>query len=202
MRQSALIDAESSAKLSLEDWYALPEDEPGELVDGWLVEEEMPDYVHELLVVLLARILGNWVFPLGGVMGGSDAKLAIGPRSGRKPDLTVYLPGSPFPPRRGVIRQPPDIAVEVVSPQARDGRRDRVEKVNEYAAFGIRYYWLVDPELRSFEILELGKTGHYTHVLGATGGKLGAIPGCEGLELDLDSLWVDVDRLPSADTEA
>jgi hypothetical protein len=34
--------------MSLEAWGDLPEDEPGELVDGLLVEEEMPNWIHEI----------------------------------------------------------------------------------------------------------------------------------------------------------
>jgi Uma2 family endonuclease len=131
----------AEAGLSLDDWFALPEDEPGELVEGRLEEEEVPDYSHELLVALLGRLLGNWTFPQG------------------------------------------------------DGRRDRVEKTADYAAFGVRWYWLLDPQLRSLEVLELDAQGRYLHVLGASTGTLRDIPGCVGLALDLDALWAAIDDL-------
>lgn len=182
-------------ELSLDEWFALPEDAPGELVDGHLEEEEVPDYVHELLVALLVRLLGNWVFPQGGLVAGSEAKFAVGTGRGRKPDLTVYLPNRRRPPARGLIRVPPDIAVEIVSPTPRDGRRDRVEKLADYAAFGVTWYWLLDPQLRSLEILELDAQGRYIHVLGASTGTLASIPGCQGLTLDLDGIWAAIDGL-------
>lgn len=188
-------EAATATTWSLDDWVALPEDEPGELVDGQLEEEEVPDYVHELLVMLLGRVLGNWVFPRGGLVAGSDAKFAIGPGRGRKPDVTVYFPGSRRPPRRGLIEVPPDVAIEIVSPRPRDGRRDRVDKMDDYAAFGVRYYWILDPELRSLEIFELGAGGRYTRALGASSGVLEDVPGCEGLTLDLDALWAQIDEL-------
>jgi len=159
------------------------------------VEEEVPSYVHELLVALLVRALGNWIIPLGGLVAGSDAKFAVKDDRGRKPDLTVYLPGSRFPSPQGVVTAPPDIAVEIVSPTPRDGRRDRVDKVDDYASFGVRYYWIVDPQLRSLEILELGSDGRYAHALGVSGGVLEKVPGCDGLTLDLDDLWAAIDRL-------
>ncbi len=190
-----LISETVIGELSLDEWVTLPEDEPGELVDGRLVEEEVPSYVHEFLMVLLARILGDWFIPRGGLVAGSDAKFVVGPHSGRKPDLTAYFPGSRFPSPQGAVAVPPGIAVEIVSPTPRDGRRDRVEKVTEYAAFGIRYYWLVDPQMRSLEILELGADGRYAHAVAATAGVIDDVPGCEGLEIDLDALWAQIERL-------
>jgi len=195
MAHETLIELAAPPELTLAEWYEMPEDEPGELVDGRLEEEEVLDFVHEFLVALLAQLFTNWVVPRGGAVGGSDAKLAVSKSSGRKPDLSVYLPGSPLPPRRGLVRVAPDVAVEIISPKPRDTRRDRVDKLAEYAAFGVRYYWLVDPELRSLEILELGADGRYVHALGVTSGVIDPVPGCEGLAVDLDELWRTVDRL-------
>jgi Uma2 family endonuclease len=195
MSQEALIEETAPLELSLADWLDLPEEQPGELVDGRLEEEEVPDFVHEAIVALLAHLFGGWVFPRGGMVGGSEVKLVIGDKRGRKPDLVVYLPGSRLPPRRGPVRVPPDVAVEVVSPKPRDTRRDRVDKLADYAAFGIRFYWLVDPELRLMEVLELAPDGRYVHALGASTGVLEDVPGCVGLVVDLDGLWATVDRL-------
>lgn len=187
--------------MSLDDWAALPEDEPGELVDGFLEEEEMPDAVHESIVMWLAHMLRSWIIQRGGFVLGSELKLAVRPKRGRKADLTVFLPGGAVPRRRGVIRTPPDIAVEVISRSPRDVRRDRVEKADEYAAFGVRFYWLIDPEARTLEIFELEPIGRYARALGATDGKIESVPGCEGLALDLDALWSEIDRLAPEDEE-
>jgi len=165
------------------------------------VEEEVPDNLHESVVSWLNFVFRLWLGARGFVFG-SDAKFAVSRRGGRKPDLTVFLPDRTAPPRRGINRDPPDIAVEVISPTPRDTRRDRVEKLREYASFGVRFYWLLDPELRTLEILELGKDGRYVHALDATHGTLRKVPGCDGLVMDLNALWSELDRLAPEETPA
>jgi Uma2 family endonuclease len=78
------------------------------------------------------------VSPRGGFAFGSELKLKVAPKRGRKPDASAYLPGR-LPPVRtaSVTRQPPSIVVEVLSPRPRDVRRDMVDKLGDYAAFGV-----------------------------------------------------------------
>ena len=177
----------------------MPEDEPGELCDGFLVEEEVADLTHETTVLWLGALLHTWVVPLGGFAFSSGVKYALSNLRGRKPDVSVFFPGRPSLPRRGAVPLPPDIAVEVVSPSTSDQRRDRIAKLADYAAFGVRFYWLLDPAARTLEILELGADGRYVHALDAAESKLLQIPGCEGLTLDLDELWREIDRLGPED---
>lgn len=186
---------EGPRRMTDEEWANLPEDEEGELVDGVLVEEEVSDLVHEVAVSWLVRTLGNWAEPQGGLVTGSHVKYIVREGRGRKPDVSVVLPGRKWPRGGKALRQPMDVLVEVVSPSPRDIRRDRFEKFGEYAAFGARYYWLLDPTMRTFEIFELNADGRYMRALAAEAGKLEAIPGCEGLVLDLDALWARVDRV-------
>src|SRR5277367_169936 len=97
--------------MSLEEWASLPEDEPGELVDGQLVEEEVSDFDHESVAAWLLIFVGPWVLANGGLAFGSDAKFALRPGVGRKADMSVFLPGGTVPPRHGPGRTPPDIVV-------------------------------------------------------------------------------------------
>jgi Uma2 family endonuclease len=194
-----MVTATSPGRMTVHEWAAMPEDEPGELCDGVLVEEEVPDLTHETAVLWLGALLRAWVVALGGFAFGSEVKFALSNLRGRKPDLSVFFPGRPALPRRGPVKIPPDIAVEIVSPSAADQRRDRIAKLADYAAFGVRFYWMLDPSARTFEILELGADGRYVHVLGASEGKLLLVPGCAGLTLDLDELWREIDRLGAED---
>ncbi len=198
MEATFKVEQAAPPEISLAEWAALSEDEEGELVDGRLVEEEVPEANHESIVAWLLVLMWGWVVPRGGFVFGSDLKLAVRPRRGRKPDLSVYLPGGPIPRRRGVVREPPSIIVEVISASPRDVRRDRIEKPDEYAALGVRFYWLVDPAARTLEIFELGTDGRYARAVGASEGAID-VPGCPELRLDLDALWAEVDRLGPED---
>lgn len=194
MSQRAIVEPPVAREMSLEEWADMSEDEPGELVNGQLVEEEVVDNPHEVVVSWLLQLLSNWARPRKGVVLGSEAKYALADGRGRKPDLSAFFTRDRKLPRKGAIKVPPDLMIEVVSPTPRDGRRDRVEKLREYAKFGLRWYWIVDPRLRSLEILRLGDDGHYANVVSAADGVI-EVPSCEGLTIDLDALWSEVDEV-------
>ena len=181
--------------ITLEAWADLDEDEAGELVDGQIVEDEDVGAEHDIAGGWLIWILRSWLGTRGGFMGMSDTRFGVSPTRGRKPDTYVYLPGRKPPPRTGLVTAPPDLLVEIVSPRPRDARRDRVEKTREYAAFGVRFYWIVDPNARTFEIFELGADRRYAVAASAAEGKIDPVPGCEGLVIDVDALWAELDRL-------
>ena len=63
--------------------------------------------------------------------------------SGRNPDVAVVLHKTPKDPRGW---RPPILVMEVVSKGSEAHERDYVTKREEYLAFGIREYWIVDPD--------------------------------------------------------
>jgi len=187
--------------LTFEEWTRLPEDTSGEWVNGQLEEEEVATFIHEFVVSWLLRTLGVAVAERGGYMFGSETKFRVSPHVGRKPDAVVFLPGTRPPSGRASVSQrPPDIVVEVVSATPRDARRDRIEKMQEYASFGVRWYWIVDPELHTLEIQELGADGRYVHSVGATAGTID-VPGIADVRLELDALWSEVAKLAALTDE-
>jgi Uma2 family endonuclease len=179
--------------MTLEQWADLDDEIEGELVDGLLEEEEMPSFLHELIVGWLIETLRAWARPRGSRLAASEAKVAVGPRRGRKPDVSVYARSQMPAAADRLITAAPYLVVEVTSPRPRDARRDRVDKLGDYARAGIRYYWILDPQLRSLEVFELGRGGRYTVALTVAGGRT-RIPGCPGLVVDLDALWREVDE--------
>ncbi len=171
--------------MSVDQWLALDDEVSGELVDGALEEEEVPSDAHELVVAWLILTLGRWVLRRGGFVFSSERKLVVAPKRGRKPDISVHFDDTDGPPA---------IVIEVVTPTPRDTKCDRVDKPDDYAKLGVRFYWIIDPSMRTFEIWELGSRGRYERAVSAANGKL-RVPGCPGLALDLDEAWAHLDRL-------
>jgi len=66
--------------------------------------------------------------------------------------------------------------------------------MDEYASFGVAWYWIVDPRLQSLEIFEL-TAGRYARAARATEGRMDEVPGCPGLQLDLDVIWRQAAKL-------
>jgi Uma2 family endonuclease len=189
----AAFDVARPHRLTLEEWAALDEDVEGELVDGTLEEEEMSSFLHEMIASWLNEVLRRWVRRRGGQVAGSETKLAVGLRRGRKPDLSLFLRGKLPGLDDALVRTTPHLVVEVASPRPRDARRDRIDKLRDYARAGIRYYWILDPRLRSLEVFELGARSRYALIASAAEGRV-RIPGCAGLRVDLDALWREVDE--------
>lgn len=180
--------------MTLEEWDALDEDVEGELVDGYLVEEEVPGATHEVIVGWLAEVFGPWARSRGAIRTTSELKFGLAPGLGRKPDFSVFL-ADDLPPAEGLVRKPPYLTVEIVSRAARDQRRDRVEKFAEYARFGVRWYWILDPKPRTVEVFALRDDGTYALARTMSRGRHDSVPGCDGLVVDLDELWAEIDRL-------
>lgn len=182
------IPAPMATVLTVDAWATLDEDVGGELVDGSLEEEEVASWAHEIVVSWLIHVLRTWLIPRGGFVLGSETKLAISPSRGRKPDVLAY-----FGVRSPLGAPVPDIVVEVITNTPRDQRRDRIEKKHDYAVLGVRQYWLVDPEARTLEILVRQADGRFLEVLAAAVGTHD-IAGCDGLKLELDALWREIDH--------
>jgi len=135
-----------------EDLLTLPDSGKGyELVGGRLVEKNvggLASWVAGRILQMLAaygqdRGLG-WVLD----SEGSYQCFADDPRKVRKPDVSFVRRGR-LPEERmpvGHVPIPPDLAVEVVSPN--DTVYEVDAKVEEYLAAGVPLVWVVNPETR------------------------------------------------------
>ena len=170
-----------------EDFIALDEDDLRELVDGRLVEIEVPTGLHEWIVVRLVRRLGEWADAHGGgVVFASGYKVRIRHDRGVMPDVQFFHRGRTIP-DPGLHAGAPDLVVEVVSPSS--ARFDRATKRAWYASIGTPEYWIVDPERRTVERLVLEPGGDYRVAQTARDAATFAPDSFSGLAIPLAELW-------------
>jgi Uma2 family endonuclease len=138
--------------------YLDAEVEPGyrhELARGVLEVSEVPDDPHGVLVFKFYCALAAFHQAHPGLIyrcgGGGEFQFVLPEMiSGRHPDVAVALQEMPKDSRG---RRPASFAVEVVSAGAEAGHRDYVTKREEYLAYGLAEYWIVDPRRRLVTIL-------------------------------------------------
>jgi|HubBroStandDraft_5_1064220.scaffolds.fasta_scaffold319324_1 Uma2 family endonuclease len=171
-----------------DDFIALDEDDLRELIDGELVEVEVPTEVHEGIVPMLSYYLVGWSLAHGGGETlGSGYKVRIAERRGVMPDLQFYRTGNePRGQTQGLAHGHPDLVVEVVSPSS--VRYDRVIKMRWYASIGTPEYWIVDPAARTLERLTL-EGDRYVIADALEGAAVFRPASFEGLEVPLARLW-------------
>lgn len=134
-----------------EFWNSGPQTDGFELVRGELVPMPPPGDLHGIVCVNVAFALKSYTKQRGhGVVMSNDAGIITekDPDSVRGVDVALFLhpawAGQPAP--EGYTDQPPDLAVEVRSPN--QAWAAIVTKVGEYLRMGVRLVWVVDPKVR------------------------------------------------------
>jgi len=185
------MTAAAARKLPAVAWnqfQALEEGDLRELIDGELVEVEVPTKWHEQIVSLIVQYLGPWARAHGkGRVLTSGYKIRISDDRGVMPDVQLlsqdtYRRADP----NGLVDGRPEMVIEVISPSSR--RFDRATKLGWYASIGVPEYWLVDPEARTLERLVL-RDGRYLIAQTAEGDTVFKAEDHEGLEIPLAELW-------------
>jgi Uma2 family endonuclease len=163
-----------------------------ELVDGVVVEGEMPNRRHQIVLRRLENLLEPWACAKGGGTWASP-ELRLGEHDVRQPDLIAWWSGQSVP-MDGQMVAVPDLIVEVISPRPRDVIRDREEKLAQYCAFGVPHYWTVEPLHRAFEIYlrqaqRNMRDWEYRRILCETRGIISPLV---GPLIDVGALWQDL----------
>ncbi len=176
-----------------DDFIALEEDDLRELIDGELVEVEVPTKAHERIAFLIAHFLETWAEPReAGMTLGSGYKIRITQKRGVMPDVQFYRAGNePRGQEQGLVEGRPDVVVEVSSPSS--VRYDRVKKLAWYASLGVPEYWIVDPAARTVERLVL-EGGRYMIADALADSGVLRPTSFEGLEIPLAKLWKVLDE--------
>jgi Uma2 family endonuclease len=165
----------------------MPEtNQPCELWDGELIMSPAPSFYHQEVVLRFYRQLYEWVSvrKLGKVVAG-PIDMVLSPHRVTQPDVAFIAQD-----RLGIITKtingPVDLAAEIISLGHRN--RDRIEKRDLYEQYGVREYWLIDPEAQTVEVLHL-ESGRYQLFMRGTPGQVVASKLLPGFETQVAALF-------------
>lgn len=182
----AAVLEKQAKRWTYEDYYRLDDDQRYEIIDGNLLMAPAPDMWHQdwlneinLLMTpfVKQRKLGRtFIAPFDVVL---DAENTV------QPDLIFVATANLGIIQRRAIFGTPDLLIELISPSS--VRRDRYDKKELYARFGVKEYWIGDPANKALEILALKEGRYELHCAAEIKGKLTSLV-LAGLEFDLTEI--------------
>ena len=173
-----------------EDLFGLAENLVGEIINGMIYTQARPAPRHALASSRLGAVI-NGSFDHAGSGGWwilDEPELHLG-RQVFVPDLAGWRrERMPKLPDTAWFELVPDWVAEVLSPAT--ARKDRVLKMPLYVEFGVKYCWLIDPDVRTLEAY-VNEGGRWV-VLGTwADDDVADIAPFEAVPFELAALWAD-----------
>ncbi len=183
-------------KYTYADYLTWSDEERWELINGYPYSmSPAPGRRHQEVALNLARLFSNF-------FDGKPCKVYIAPFDVRlsedtsddhvienvvQPDLSVFCDKRKLD-EKGAIGAP-DLAVEILSPST--ASKDIKTKLLLYQQFGVKEYWIVDPENHSMEIILLNKDGKYHPGIVYAPGQKCPSTHFKGLEIDVEAVFAE-----------
>ena len=135
---------ERNGSYTLDDYYALPDDQRVELIDGYFYNMSSPTFGHQSIGGEIHRQIANFIMENGGscrpFIAPVDVQLDCDNKTMVQPDVGIVCDTSKI--KRFGIYGAPDFLVEVISPSTK--KKDYALKLSKYLEAGVREYWIVD----------------------------------------------------------
>lgn len=132
----------------------MPEtNQPHELWEGELIMSPAPSFFHQKIAFRLQRALHDWVVAhsLGEVVG-APIDMVLSPHNVAQPNV-AFIARERLNIIQRVIMGPADFVAEIISLGGRS--RDRIAKRDLYEQYGVKEYWIIDPEPETVDVLVL-----------------------------------------------
>lgn len=140
---------------TLEDYYALPDEQRVELIDGVFYDMAAPTLLHQLLCKQICWLLDDYIEQKNGkcitFISPVDVQLDCDDKTMVQPDVFVLCDLKKM--KRNKVYGAPDFVVEVLSKSTK--RKDMYLKLAKYINADVREYWLVEPDKRSVLVYDL-----------------------------------------------
>lgn len=138
---------------TLDDYYALPEEQRVELIDGVIYDMTGPASIHQMILgdlyILFRECADRYSMPCEIFLSPFDVRLDKDNYTMVQPDLLAVCGKMDV---ENMIRYEgaPDLVVEIISPSSRS--KDQVLKLYKYQNAGVREYWIVDPKFKTVTV--------------------------------------------------
>lgn len=133
---------------TVEDYYAWPDEQRIELIDGVIYVMEAPTFVHQRIASKVLFAIQSFFEKKGGdcipLLSPLNVRLDCDDRTMVQPDLVILCDRDKI--KRWGIMGAPDFILEILSPSTR--RKDCIKKLQKYSDAGVREYWIIDPRKR------------------------------------------------------
>lgn len=183
-------------KYTLKDYYALPDDQRAELIDGVFYDMASPNYIHQRLSFLLGTQINDHIRKNNGrcevLLAPMDVQLDCDDRTMVQPDVLVVCDHNRF--RDFGLYGAPDLAIEILSPSTRN--KDMMIKTQKYHGAGVKEYWIIDPKKKVLIRYDFTDKDYIPEVVSLTGTKAMTIFE-DPLLIDLDELRNAIESAPS-----
>jgi Uma2 family endonuclease len=173
-------------RMTADEFFDLPDDGYRyELVQGVVVMSPSPKPRHQAVAMEITAQLNVYLRknPVGQLLAHPDVHLgrdAAGKDFVYRPDI-LFIPAARWNIASNRLVGPPELAVEVVSRGSR--RYDSETKKEDYERFGVREYWLVDPERNAMSFYRRNDEGRFVEA--SIDGDLFRSEAVPGFALDL-----------------
>jgi Uma2 family endonuclease len=151
----ALVEKVVRPQVSYTDLCQQPEDgRRYELYDGEVFVVPSPLPLHQIVAMNIEDWLRHHPRTERGLTCAAPLDIVFSEYNVVQPDV-LYFEAERLAQlaNRTVIRVPPDLAIEVISPAT--ASTDRGRKMQLLARYGVREYWIVDPESERVEVYAL-----------------------------------------------
>jgi Uma2 family endonuclease len=174
-------------RFTYDDYLLLPEDRRYEIIDGDLFMTPAPTPYHQLVSINLGSSLRDFVLEhrLGRVLY-APCDVVLSPTDVVQPDILFVASDRLSIIGEKYISEAPDLVVEILSPATADRDQDLKKKL--YARFGVREFWLADPEKKTVEVFVNTTEGFRRESLFGAGETLRS-PLLPGLEIPLAEVF-------------
>lgn len=165
MRRDVQLD--SPPRTIMQVYKSLPEGTLAELIDNVLYMSPSPVYKHQKVLFKIATELKYFVEDISrGIVMIAPFDVYLNETSNAvQPDIVVVLKANlAILNEEGHIHGVPDLLVEVLSPGNTD--HDLVRKKNLYEKFGVKEYWIVDPDTKQASVFSLQNQKYHLHFEG------------------------------------